>query len=287
MSKFWAALIWSGKAIAFTIVIAILLAAVFNRTAIDLIYKNVDDIVDGEMPPTVTSFPSGPEVVSIIGGSGAGLNCSLPRWTNAFFGVGEDSTTERRLLVLQRFRQACVFHDLCYRHGLATYGYTQNDCDRILQNQAFRLCLYIRNERVPTKDGKDDVLRRAQEAANCQTDSKKVLAGVSLGGWGAYRAWDHSTYFEFESDPSRSNGFSAARVVRHPFKSAVAGKYDDEPDEVILTFFNSRSDLTVKCLTCKDTTIQKSTKDPEDVSAEMKAAGIDTVPQALLNMNSN
>ena len=36
----------------------------------DSIYKNVDDINDGEMPPTVTSFQSGPEVVSTIGGSG-------------------------------------------------------------------------------------------------------------------------------------------------------------------------------------------------------------------------
>ena len=54
-------------------------------------------------------------------------------------------TAGKRHLVLQRFRQACVFHDLCYRHGLATYGYNQNDCDRILQNAAFRLCIYIRN----------------------------------------------------------------------------------------------------------------------------------------------
>jgi hypothetical protein len=264
MSRFIAVLVWSLKAMGFSLVAGLLLAALFHRTAIDLIYKNVEDIVDAEMPPTVTAFLSGPEVVSIIGGSGAGLNCSLPRWTNAFFAVGEDSA-KRRLLVLQRFRQACVFHDLCYRHGLATYGYTQNDCDRILQNQAFRLCLYIRNDGDPN-NGQDDAVRRAREAANCQADSKKVLAGVSLGGWDAYRAWGESTYFEFESDPSRSNGFSAARVVRHPFK-AVPGKYDDESDEVILTFVNVRSNLTVKCLTCKDATIQEETKIPEKASA--------------------
>ena len=51
----------------------------------DSIYKNVDDINDGEMPPTVTSFQSGPEVVSTIGGSGEGLNCSLPPLVNIFF----------------------------------------------------------------------------------------------------------------------------------------------------------------------------------------------------------
>ena len=40
----------------------------------DSLYKNVDDITDGEMPATVTSFESGPDVVSTIGGSGEGLN---------------------------------------------------------------------------------------------------------------------------------------------------------------------------------------------------------------------
>jgi len=216
------------------------------------------------------------------------LNCSLPRWTNAFFGVGRKAP-DKRLLVLQRFRQACVFHDLCYRHGLATYSYTQNDCDRILQNQAFRLCLYIRNDET-SKNESDDKVRRAREAADCQADSKKVLAGVSLGGWGAYRAWGESTYFEFESDPSRSNGFTAARVVRHPFKCTegkcdertVSKKYDNESDEVILDFVNVRSNLTVRCLTCKSTIIQESTDKPDNVSAEMKAAGINAVPQAML-----
>ena len=281
MRKLVATLVWCLKAIGFSVVLALLVAAIFHRTAIDLIYKNVEDIVDGEMPPTVVSFPSGPEVVSIIGGSGAGLNCSLPSWANAFFAVGADHKGDR-LLVLQRFRQACVFHDLCYRHGLATYGYNQNDCDRVLQNQAFRLCLYIRNDGLPKKDGESDTERRAREATNCQSDSKKVLAGVSLGGFGAYRGWDHSTYYEFDPDPSRSNGFSVARVVRHPFKFAIPGKYIDESDEVILTLDNNRSNLTVNCVTCRQETIQKSTRNPEDASPELRSVGIDTIPQALL-----
>ena len=164
----------------------------------DTLYKNVEDIVDGEMPPTVTAFQSGPEVVSTIGGSGEGLNCSLPALVNSFFDGSKDEN-DKRHLVLQRFRQACVFHDLCYRHGLATYGYNQNDCDRILQNEAFRLCLYIRNGTAESS------------AARCQTNSKLVLAGVSLGGYGAYRAWDRSTYFEFEIRP-----FALERIFCQP-----------------------------------------------------------------------
>jgi hypothetical protein len=234
----------------------------------DSIYKNVDDINDGEMPPTVTSFQSGPEVVSTIGGSGEGLNCSLPSWANVFFDGSKDANGKRHL-VLQRFRQACVFHDLCYRHGLATYGYNQNDCDRILQNAAFRLCLYIRNG------------AEAGSSARCQSDSKMILAGVSMGGYGAYRAWDRSTYFEFESDPWRSSGFLASRVVDHPFKSVNPVKYRDDPDQIILTFENIRSNLTVTCVTCKELPVFSWTRDPNDVSPELRSVGFKTLPEAL------
>ena len=236
----------------------------------DSIYKNVDDINDGEMPPTVTSFQSGPEVVSTIGGSGEGLNCSLPPLVNIFFDGSKDANGKRHL-VLQRFRQACVFHDLCYRHGLATYGYNQNDCDRVLQNEAFRLCLYIRNG------------AEADSATRCQTDLKLVLAGVSIGGYGAYRAWDQSTYFEFESDPWRSNGFLASRVVDHPFKFVNPVKYRDDSDQIILTFENIRSNLTVTCITCREVPVLSWTRDVNEVSPELRSAGMmKKLPEALL-----
>ncbi|MBR1190311.1 hypothetical protein [Bradyrhizobium sp. AUGA SZCCT0160] len=251
-------------------VLVVLVDMIFlHQTMVNSIYKNVDDVSDSEMPPTVASFQSGPDVVSTIGGSGEGLNCSLPALTNIFFDHRADDKG-RRHLVLQRFRQACVFHDLCYRHGLATYGYNQNDCDRIMQNAAFRLCLYIRNG--------DD----ADQAARCETDSKMVLAGVSIGGADAYRAWDRSTYFEFDSDPWRSSGFLVSRVVDHPFKSIDREKYHDEPDQVILTFENKRSNLTVTCVTCKAVPVFQTTERRSDVSAELRSVGIERLPDALL-----
>src|SRR5262245_15363624 len=57
------------KATLFTVAVFVVLLIAFHARIIDAIYKNVDDLNDGEMPPTVTSYPSGPEVVSIIGGS--------------------------------------------------------------------------------------------------------------------------------------------------------------------------------------------------------------------------
>ena len=191
----------SRKLIGWSIAAIVAIFLIFNYLPsfiADSVYKNVDDLTDGEMPATVTTFQSGPDVVSTLGGSGEGLNCSLPAVTNIFFDGSKDAQGKRHL-VLQRFRQACVFHDLCYRHGLATYGYNQNDCDRILQNAAFRLCTYIRNG------------SGTGSATRCQTDSKMVLAGVSMGGYNAFRGWDRSTYFEFESDPFRSDGFQAVR----------------------------------------------------------------------------
>jgi hypothetical protein len=245
------------------------LVTTFHKTAVDSIYRNVDDVSDSEMPTTITSFQSGPDVVSTIGGSGEGLNCSLPRWTNVFFDHSAEKDS-RRHLVLQRFRQACVFHDLCYRHGLATYGYNQNDCDRVLQNAAFRLCLYIRNGTGPAA------------SERCQTDSKLVLAGVSLGGADAYRAWGRSTYFEFEPDPWRSQDFSVSRVVAHPFKQVAPEKYRDDPDQVILAFRNIRSNLTVTCVTCKGTAFLQSAGNPNDVSPELRSVNIDKIPDEVL-----
>ena len=86
-----------------------------------------------------------------------------------------------------------------------------------------------------------------------------VLAGVSIGGSDAYRAWNRSTYFEFDPDPWRSNGFWVSRVVDHPFKSVdPADKYRDESDQIILTFENVRSNLTVTCITCKNLPVSRS-----------------------------
>jgi hypothetical protein len=263
------------KAVLFVGMLVLILLIAFHEHLIDAIYKNVEDLTDGEMPTTVTSYPSGPEVASIIGGGGKGLNCSLPRGLDVFFDGSPDSKNNRHL-VRQRFRQACVFHDLCYRHGLATYNYTQNDCDRILQNQAFRLCKYLRS------DDKTASEAATSDSERCQQDSKKLLAGVSLGGFDSYRAWDSSTFFEFDSNPVRSREYSASRVVDHPFKSVDPSKYQDEARQVILSFYNRRFNLAVECTTCKDKTILEWSSDPTNVSAELRSVGLDSRPEALI-----
>ena len=66
MSKSFAVLVGGLTAVVMPVLLVLSLAIFLHKDAIKSIYKNVDDISDGEMPATVTSFQSGPEVVSTI-----------------------------------------------------------------------------------------------------------------------------------------------------------------------------------------------------------------------------
>ncbi len=216
------------------------------------VYQNVVSPEDTEMAVTVTSYPSSSNVASILGGSGEGLNCSIPRIAKMFFPrsiVPNERTTATHL-----FRQACVFHDLCYRHGLATYGYTQNDCDQMLQEHAARICTNVGGEA-------------------CQLNAKKVLAGVSNGGFGSYQSWSTSTYYEFDPMPAASEQMTVARVVDHPFKAVAPEAAHQDPDQLLLTFDITRSNTTVACRNCADRTFSPD---------ELRAAGLLEPKRAVL-----
>jgi hypothetical protein len=264
---------------------ALLIAAVltFHERLIDDVFKHVVDVSDGELPISVASFPSSPEIVSIIGGNGEGLNCSLPFLSDLLFDAGVDEDGRRRWL-RQKFRQACVFHDLCYRHGLATYGYSQNDCDMILQDQASRLCSYL--------ESRSSADRGHTSGDRCQREAKKVLAGVSLAGYGSYRGWDRSTFLEFDVNPIRSREFTVSRVLDHPFKAKYPGKYGADPGQVMLTFKLSRNNVNVRCANCPaDNSPVILNQENSGVSEEFVDEGISARPEALrgrsLSMEEN
>jgi hypothetical protein len=194
------------------------------------IYKNVAAPVDRELPVTVTSFPSSTNMVSTIGGMGEGLSCSLPWFADHFF--AKDASPIR---VERRFRQACVFHDMCYRHGLATYGYTQNDCDELLQEQALRICISVSGRKL----------------SDCQTEAKKVAAGVKFGGFKDYRSWDRSTFFEFDPNPYRSIRFFSLRTIDHPFKTKLGDKLRNDPDQLLVMSTILRGGVRITCINCE------------------------------------
>jgi hypothetical protein len=200
---------------------------------VSTIFKNAPEPLDEELPVTVTAFRPAANVVSTIGGKGEGLNCSMPWGIDMAF--AKRSGRETTIPVRQRFRQACVFHDLCYRHGLATYGYSQNDCDELLQEHALRICISI---------------SPGSTLNECQIDAKKVAAGVKVGGFNSYQGWGNSTHFEFDPNPYRATRFSALRAVDHPFKKSLGGKLADEPDQLLMKFDVLRAGVRLRCINC-------------------------------------
>ncbi len=123
-------------------------------------------------------------------------------------------------------RQACVFHDYCYRHGAATYGYSQADCDYLLLDHAYRICRFV----YKNDPGRDF----------CITTSRKVVIGVRLGGNAHFRTVDYgarrtpaenaeclpldalidrscaSSYFEFDPYPVRATRYAIYRIADAP-----------------------------------------------------------------------
>ncbi len=195
---------------------------IFGRMAADHILANAIEPSGREMPPTAGALPYASADIQIIGGMGQGLSCSLP-WpmdTLAFPVEGGNSPIGLKM------RQACAYHDYCYRHGAATYGYTQADCDFALQVQAFRMCAFI--EQVTSDES------GREKETKCVQDARLVTLGVRVGGTDAFRplnardvlsideiekgeeAKDYSTYFEFDPYPTKSADYKIYRIADAP-----------------------------------------------------------------------
>lgn len=177
-------------------------SGVFDKIA-DTVLANEVRFDDREAPRTAYAIKASADNVQLLGGQGNGLSCSLPPGTQALAFGRRD---EQAPIALQ-MRQACAFHDYCYRHGNATYGYSQADCDFMLQQQAFRLCKYIRHQAT---------------IGECETDARKVTIGVRLGGFGSFkraRALENekaSTFMEFDPYPVRANTYRVVRIADAP-----------------------------------------------------------------------
>jgi hypothetical protein len=169
----------------------------------------------GDVELTQTAFAptlSGTEV-GVLSARGEGLNCSInpPVLFLAFRDGGSEEAS-----VNLRYRQACVSHDLCYRHGAATYGYSQSDCDAFLVRDAFHLC-----KQIPGNDAGID---------KCVAVARRVYAGVVLGGAESFRRADPalpesadiaaalertSTFAEYQAYLGGQAAIAAPRLMRN------------------------------------------------------------------------
>ena len=232
---------------------ASLLVAIFGqRAAIDAVYKNIEDILDGEMPPTVVAFESGPEIVSTIGGSGEGMNCSLPpAWTSS-------STVARTPRANAIWYGSASGRPVCFTICATATAWPPMAIIRTIATGCCRtrlsacVCTYATTARRKTS-APPSAMHAMRE--RCQTDSKMILAGVSLGGHEPYRGMGAAPpSLSSESEPVAFptdlpwRGWS----ITLQFMEGLKAKYAGESDQVILTFINNRSDLTVTCATCQD-----------------------------------
>lgn len=197
-------------AFALTCVVTYMLAIASVDAVTDAIYANVNSDEIREMPMAAVALVPAADGQHVLGGRGEGLSCSIP-WLLA-------PAFDFQPVAIQ-FRQACIAHDFCYRHGAATYGHTQLDCDRQLQEDAFRLCKFVYTEK---------------RQSFCQTQARKVLLGVRLGGAGSFRpaasqlscgsgpdcAYPDpvrvSTYFEYDLVPHTRKDYVVARLAPIP-----------------------------------------------------------------------
>ncbi|APG95419.1 hypothetical protein [Sinorhizobium americanum] len=196
---------------------------VFGRLLADKVLANAAMPTEKEMPPTSGQIPFSSADIQIIGGRGEGLSCSLPR---LLADLAFPQREGREAIGLQ-MRQACATHDYCYRHGAATYGYTQADCDFLLQEHAFRLCYFI-ERREPGSD-------MEAKQSKCIRDARLVTLGVRAGGSDSFRPLNPdvdalseglenkagldgraSTYFEFDPYPVRSLSYAVYRIADAP-----------------------------------------------------------------------
>lgn len=216
------------------------------------IYPALSQPNDMEAPSTFTTFPSSSNVEAILGGQGAGLDCSIPPVAKflAF------SSANGRGDVSLRFRQSCVMHDLCYRHGYATYGYSQADCDFQLQQSAYRIC----RQSAPADSKSDNPL---EFYANCEQQAKKVLLGVRYGGAESFRDQTRSTYFEYDPAPWRADDYVVARAIDLPPTVST------DSDLGIRSFHYLRNTVTMRVIKRQDKGNQ-----PEDDARDKSAPQI-------------
>jgi hypothetical protein len=92
------------------------------------------------------------------------LGCSIP---TAVLVVSEDYEEQA-----DKFHGACVMHDLCYRHGEATYGMTRKECD----------VEFLDNMKAACSGFKGLGVLDPEEFAKCQFAAKQTYEAVRTHG---------------------------------------------------------------------------------------------------------
>jgi hypothetical protein len=117
-------------------------------------------------------------------GAGEPVGCSIPEVITAVSSYHE--------VYKDYFHSACVEHDYCYRHGLATYGLNQGYCDNRFYSDMMELCGSAGGGILGITD-----LDGLAEKAKCRLAADQFYAAVHAHGYKAFRT-TNSTYCEFD-----------------------------------------------------------------------------------------
>ena len=98
------------------------------------------------------------------------LGCSIP---TAVLVVSQDYEAQA-----DKFHNACVTHDLCYRHGEATYGLTRKACDTE----------FLDNMKTACSGFKGLGMLDPEEFAKCQFAAKQTYEAVRTHGENHYHS---------------------------------------------------------------------------------------------------
>lgn len=102
-------------------------------------------------------------------GGGEPLGCSIP---TAVLVVSSDYEEQA-----DKFHGACVTHDLCYRHGAATYGLSREECD----------AEFYDNMKTACSGFKGLGLLDPEDFAKCQFAARQTYDAVRRHGEKHYR----------------------------------------------------------------------------------------------------
>ena len=195
-----------SKVATIAVLIAVIFPLLLGCQVSNYLYRDLDLPIDREAAITAGSVAPSSDIRAVIGGRGEGLDCSIPYPVEKLvFGVFRRGESPVSL----QFRQACVFHDLCYRHGYATYGYAQTDCDFMLVQHAFRTCIQMYDLGLmltfPSGPTTPEV---------CRERARQVLLGVRIGGRGSFQARERSSYYEFDPMPMHADNYMVGRLTK-------------------------------------------------------------------------
>lgn len=251
-----APLLFLGFASLCSLIAAVLFAPSIATFLVGQIFANVNKPEQREPPPTPYAIPFSSSDVQVLGGKGLGLSCSIPDLLDWL--VFRRSDNEEPISL--QMRQACIAHDYCYRHGAATYGFSQEDCDYALLDEAQRLCWFL-------------VGGEKFDQEKCRTQAKKVLLGVRIGGNSSFARIDipetktlrqdnaananelnSSTYFEYAPYPYNSKSYHAYRLAELPARCEQSkgrnnGLYSFHvrPAGIIVSVYSNRGSHFTKC----------------------------------------